>query len=82
MSYKCFGGDGLELHQGHEDQKEHVHPKSKMALTKDKILYIYIKHGWREGTMFTFPKDRDAKPDDIPADIVIPLKQEPRACLL
>lgn len=29
--------------------------------------------------MINFPKHRDAKTDDIPTDIIFPLKQEPRA---
>lgn len=32
-----------------------------------------------EGTKIAFPKDRDAMPDDIPADTVLLLKQQPRA---
>lgn len=79
VSYRSFWGDGLGLHQGHEDQRGYVHPESWTALAKDKILYISLERGWREGTVITFPEHRDAKTDDFPTKIAFPLKQVPQA---
>uniref|UniRef100_A0A8B9YZE2 J domain-containing protein n=1 Tax=Buteo japonicus TaxID=224669 RepID=A0A8B9YZE2_9AVES len=45
--------------------------------TEDKILNIVIKRGWKEGTKITFPKEGDATPDNIPADITFILKDKP-----
>ncbi|KFV46735.1 DnaJ subfamily B member 5, partial [Tyto alba] len=45
--------------------------------TEDKILNIVIKGGWKEGTKITFPKEGDATPDNIPADIIFILKDKP-----
>lgn len=50
-----------------------------MVYAKGNIMYICIKHGWKEGTKITFPKDREAMPDDIPANTVLLLKQQPCA---
>ncbi|XP_034956658.1 dnaJ homolog subfamily B member 5 isoform X3 [Zootoca vivipara] len=47
--------------------------------TEDKILNIVIKRGWKEGTKITFPKEGDATPDNIPADIVFILKDKPHS---
>ncbi|XP_053909269.1 dnaJ homolog subfamily B member 5-like [Cuculus canorus] len=47
--------------------------------TEDKILNIVIKWGWKEGTKITFPKERDATPDNIPADIIFILKDKPHS---
>ncbi|NXP72256.1 DNJB5 protein, partial [Ramphastos sulfuratus] len=45
--------------------------------TEDKILNIVIKWGWKEGTKITFPKEEDATPKNIPADIIFFLKDKP-----
>uniref|UniRef100_A0A8B9MMK1 J domain-containing protein n=1 Tax=Accipiter nisus TaxID=211598 RepID=A0A8B9MMK1_9AVES len=47
--------------------------------TEDKILNIVIKQGWKEGTKITFPKEGDATPDNIPADITFILKDKPHS---
>ncbi|NXO51002.1 DNJB5 protein, partial [Aramus guarauna] len=47
--------------------------------TEDKILNIVIKRGWKEGTKITFPKEGDATPDNIPADIIFILKDKPHS---
>lgn len=38
--------------------------------TREKILTINVKKGWREGTRITFSKEGDQGPNKIPADIV------------
>uniref|UniRef100_A0A8C3K908 Chaperone DnaJ C-terminal domain-containing protein n=1 Tax=Calidris pygmaea TaxID=425635 RepID=A0A8C3K908_9CHAR len=47
--------------------------------TEDKILNIVIKQGWKEGTKITFPKEGDATPDNMPADIIFILKDKPHS---
>uniref|UniRef100_A0A8D0FD72 J domain-containing protein n=1 Tax=Strix occidentalis caurina TaxID=311401 RepID=A0A8D0FD72_STROC len=47
--------------------------------TEDKILNVVIKRGWKEGTKITFPKEGDATPDNIPADIIFILKDKPHS---
>lgn len=42
--------------------------------TRDKILSIIVKKGWKEGTVVTFAKDWDQGPNHIPADVVFIIK--------
>jgi len=44
--------------------------------SEDKILTIDVKPGWKEGTKITFPNEGDQKPNHIPADIVITIKDK------
>ncbi|EDQ86720.1 uncharacterized protein MONBRDRAFT_38336 [Monosiga brevicollis MX1] len=44
------------------------------TLTKEKILTVKVKPGWREGTKITFPKEGDQGPNNIPADVVFVIK--------
>lgn len=34
--------------------------------TREKILTITVKRGWKEGTKITFPKEGDQGPNKIP----------------
>jgi DnaJ family protein B protein 13 len=38
--------------------------------TRDKILTVKVKSGWKQGTRITFPKEGDQGPSNIPADVV------------
>lgn len=44
--------------------------------TREKILTITVKRGWKEGTKITFPKEGDQGPNKIPADIVFVVKDK------
>ncbi|XP_064405470.1 dnaJ homolog subfamily B member 1-like [Halichondria panicea] len=44
--------------------------------TREKILTITVKRGWKEGTRITFPKEGDQGPNKIPADIVFIVKDK------
>ncbi|EMP39449.1 DnaJ like protein subfamily B member 5 [Chelonia mydas] len=57
--------------------RRRLNPDGRTTRTEDKILNIVIKRGWKEGTKITFPKEGDATPDNIPADIVFILKDKP-----
>ncbi|XP_075788936.1 dnaJ homolog subfamily B member 5 isoform X1 [Pelodiscus sinensis] len=59
--------------------RRRLNPDGRSTRTEDKILNIVIKRGWKEGTKITFPKEGDATPDNIPADIVFILKDKPHA---
>lgn len=59
--------------------RRRLNPDGRTVRTEDKILHIVIKRGWKEGTKITFPKEGDATPDNIPADIVFVLKDKPHA---
>ncbi|KAH0627748.1 hypothetical protein JD844_008034 [Phrynosoma platyrhinos] len=59
--------------------RRRLNPDGRTMRTEDKILNIVIKRGWKEGTKITFPKEGDATPDNIPADIVFILKDKPHA---
>lgn len=45
--------------------------------TREKILTIGVKRGWKEGTKIIFPKEGDQGPNRIPADIVFVVKDKP-----
>ncbi|KFW92885.1 DnaJ subfamily B member 5, partial [Phalacrocorax carbo] len=59
--------------------RRRLNPDGRTMRTEDKILNIVIKRGWKEGTRITFPKEGDATPDNIPADIVFVLKDKPHS---
>lgn len=59
--------------------RRRLNPDGRTMRTEDKILNIVIKRGWKEGTKITFPKEGDATPDNIPADIVFILKDKPHS---
>jgi len=40
-----------------------------------KVLSIHVKPGWRAGTKITFPREGDAGPGIVPADVVFELRQ-------
>ena len=45
--------------------------------TEEKILTIDVKKGWKAGTKITFANEGDQRPDCIPADIVIVIRDKP-----
>jgi DnaJ family protein B protein 13 len=47
--------------------------------TREKILTVNVKKGWKEGTKVTFLKEGDQGPNNIPADVVFTLKYRPHA---
>ncbi|XP_004640074.1 dnaJ homolog subfamily B member 5-like [Octodon degus] len=59
--------------------RQRLNPDGRTVHNEDKILHIVIRRGWKEGTKITFPKEGDATPDNIPADIVFVLKDKPHA---
>ncbi|KAG8430152.1 hypothetical protein GDO86_018377 [Hymenochirus boettgeri] len=59
--------------------RRRLNPDGRTVRTEDKILNVVIKKGWKEGTKITFPKEGDAKLENIPADIVFLLKDRPHA---
>lgn len=59
--------------------RRRLNPDGRTVRSEDKILNIVIKRGWKEGTKITFPKEGDATPENIPADIVFVLKDKPHA---
>ncbi|NXF96013.1 DNJB5 protein, partial [Eubucco bourcierii] len=59
--------------------RRRLNADGRTTRTEDKILNIVIKRGWKEGTKITFPKEGDATPDNIPADIIFILKDKPHS---
>ncbi|XP_029437428.1 dnaJ homolog subfamily B member 5 isoform X2 [Rhinatrema bivittatum] len=59
--------------------RRRLNPDGRTIRTEDKILNIVIKRGWKEGTKITFPKEGDATPENIPADVVFVLKDKQHA---
>nr|AAP31270.1 DNAJ-1 [Drosophila orena] len=58
---------------------------SRMATGKtgpykeEKVLSITVKPGWKAGTKITFPKEGDAAPNKIPADIIFIIRDKPHS---
>ena len=53
-----------------------MNPDGKSTRSDEKILVVYIKKGWKEGTKITFRGEGDQKPGHIPADVVITIKDK------
>ncbi|XP_017048503.1 dnaJ protein homolog 1 [Drosophila ficusphila] len=58
---------------------------SRMAMSQagphkeEKVLSITVKPGWKAGTKITFPKEGDAAPNKIPADIIFIIRDKPHS---
>ncbi|KAH8386098.1 dnaJ protein homolog 1 [Drosophila serrata] len=46
---------------------------------EEKVLSITVKPGWKAGTKITFPKEGDATPNKIPADIIFIIRDKPHS---
>ncbi|XP_017012348.1 dnaJ protein homolog 1 [Drosophila takahashii] len=46
---------------------------------EEKVLSITVKPGWKAGTKITFPKEGDAAPNKIPADIIFIIRDKPHS---
>ncbi|KXJ22795.1 DnaJ-like subfamily B member 4 [Exaiptasia diaphana] len=44
--------------------------------SEEKVLIINVMPGWKEGITVTFAREGDRKPDVIPADIIITIRQK------
>ena len=46
---------------------------------QDKIVEVYVKPGWKEGTKITYPQEGDQVVGRIPADVVFRVQEKPHA---
>lgn len=46
---------------------------SMTTSTREKILTINVKRGWKEGTKVTFPKEGDQGPNRVPGINLLPV---------